>query len=203
MKKVLVFALCVVGFILIAAPTAVEYSPLFINGKPAGQAALINGVIAISVENFAKAGGATLTLQPNFQRQGPRLLALLGDDSMKHKDAAKEKWAPAPATQPGAAAQPGTLKQGGTASVKFKYDTPAPGQIFRVQRAGEISSHVFDFEGKGYFPVADLARALGTTFTAPAAPTAPGATNAASGGIWKPGEPIRLSSSPNGILIGL
>jgi hypothetical protein len=198
MKKALVLALCVVGFILIAAPTAVEYSPLFINGKPAGQAVLINGVIAISVENFAKAGGATLTLQPNFQRQGPKLLALLGSDMKKAQPAAKEKWTPA--TGAGVpAVQAGMIKQ----DVGGLKQTPAPGQIFRVQRAGEVSSHVFDFEGKGYLPVADLARALGTTFTAPAAPAAPGATNAASGGIWKPGDPIRLSSSPNGILIGL
>ncbi len=202
MKKALVFALCVVGFILIAAPTAVEYSPLFINGKPAGQAVLINGVVCYSIANFATAGGATLTLQPNYQRNGARLMALM-DEASK----GKEKWTPAPATGAGVPVQAGALKQSGQGELKqsgqFKFFTPAPGQIFRVQRAGEISSHVFDFEGKGYFPLADLARALSTTYTAPAA--APGATNAAAGGTFKPGEAIRLNagSNPNPILISL
>jgi hypothetical protein len=188
MKKVLVFALCVVGFILIAAPTAVEYSPLFINGKPAGQAVLINGIIAISMEHALKAGGATMTMQPNFERQGPRLLALLGSDMKKAQPVAKEKWTPPPANGAGVpAVQAGMLKQNEPGTVKL---SPAPGQIFRVQRAGEISSHVFDYQGKAYLPLADLARALGNnTWT----------------GRLEAGKPLQMnfSSNPNAILIGL
>ena len=184
MKKLLVFALCVVGFILIAAPTAVEYSPLFINGKPAGQAVLINGIIAISMEHALKAGGATMTMQPNFQRSGPRFLAVMSEASK-----GKEKWAPAATTPAGVpAVQAGALKQSGEqGTVKL---SPAPGQIFRVQRAGEISSHVFEYEGKAYFPLADLARALGNNTWA---------------GRVEVGKPLQLnfSSNPNAILIGL
>jgi hypothetical protein len=172
MKKALVLALCVFGFILIAAPTAVEYAPLFINGKPAGRAVFVNGVTAISVENAATDVGSKVTLQPFLQRQGPRLLAML--------DASGLKQTPAPAT-------PGALKQSGQG--EWKFFTPAPGQILRVQRAGEISSKVFEFEGKAYFPLADFAHAIGM--------------NTYTGGVFKPNEPIRLSSSPTGILIGL
>ena len=111
MKKALVLALCVVGFILIAAPTAMEYAPLFINGKPAGQAVLVNGVIAISVEQAAKAGGATLTLQPFFARQANRFLAVLGDDALKHKDSTTVKLVPA--------VQAGSLKQSDAGAIKI------------------------------------------------------------------------------------
>ncbi|MDQ6801150.1 MAG: hypothetical protein M3041_09965 [Acidobacteriota bacterium] len=173
MKKALVLALSVVGFILIAAPTAVERAPLFINGKQVGEALLINNTLVVSVETAAKAGGASLTLQPSFSRQGPRFLAV-------REAATTAKKAEVPAVQGG------MLKQdvGG-----FKF-TPAPGQVFRVQRSGEISSHVFDHEGKAYFPLADLARALGNnTFT----------------GKITPGAAIQLnfSTNPNAILIGL
>jgi|SRR6266508_669462 len=184
MKKVLVSAFCVVGFILIAAPTAVENAPLFINGKPAGQAVLINGIIAISMENALKAGGATMTMQPNFQRSGPRFLALMSKTSK-----GKEKWTPAPTTGTGVpAVQAGALKQSvEQGTVKL---SPAPVQIFRVQRAGEISSHVFEYEGKAYLPLADLARALG---------------NSTWAGRVETGKPVQLnfSSNPNAILIGL
>jgi hypothetical protein len=194
MKKVLVFALCVVGFILIAAPTAVEYAPLFINGKPAGQAVLINGVIAISVESFAKAGGATLTLQPYFQRQGPRLLATIGTDAIKYKDEAAVKLSPA-AVGSVPAVQAGVLKQSPHPDIKFTtgVKNSTQFQIFRVQKGGEISGHVFEDGGKAYIPLADLATAFGGTFTAPAA------------NVFKPGEAIRLNFSvnPNAILIGL
>jgi hypothetical protein len=175
MKKALGFALCVVGFILIAAPTAVERVPLFINGKPAGEAVLINGVIAISMENFARAGGATLTLQPSYQRLGTRLSTIVA------KDVAKNDARGVPAVQAG------MIKQGEAGALK---QTPA-GQIFRTQKAGEISGRVFDFEGKAYFPLADLARALGN--------------NTATGIVFKANEPLRLngSSNPNAILIGL
>ena len=178
MKKALVLALCVVGFVLIAAPTAVERAPLFINGKQVGEAVFINGIIAVSVENAAKAGGATLTLQPYFSRQGSKFLAVATADTIAKKAVAGEKQVPA--------VQAGMIKQ----DVGGLKQTPAPGQVFRVQKPGEVSSHVFEYEGKAYFPLQDLARALGNNTWA---------------GRVEAGKPVQLnfSTNPNAILIGL
>ena len=182
MKKALVLALCVVGFILIAAPTAVERAPLFVNGKQIGEAVLINGIIAVSVENVAKAGGATITLQPYFSRTANRFVALGNADTIAKK-AENQKWTPSTTPAGVPAVQAGELKQNEGA---WKL-APVPGQAFRVAKAGEISSHVFEFEGKAYLPVADLARALGMI----------------NGNNTWTGKPIQLHSSANGILIGL
>ena len=182
MKKALVLALCVVGFILIAAPTAVERAPLFVNGKQIGEAVLINGMPAASMETVAKAGGATMTLQPFFSRQGTKFLAVATFDMvMKKAVAPAEKQSPTEVP----AVQAGMIKQDVAATKGFQ---PAPGQAFRVGRTGEISGKVFEFEGKAYVPLADFARALGmNTWT----------------GTVQSGKPVQLHSSANGILIGL
>src|SRR5579885_3619015 len=79
MKKVFVVSLSIVGFFLIAAPIymKMESHPLVTNGKPFSNAALINGQWAVPLEDFAKLGGSSLTLQPYYQVQGGTLTALL------------------------------------------------------------------------------------------------------------------------------
>src|SRR6266496_4042080 len=87
MKKILVSALCVIGFMFIAAPIYMnETHPVFLNGKPFAKAALINGIIAIKVEDLARATGDTLTLE-HFKLQGNTLLVVPDGTSLKLKDA--------------------------------------------------------------------------------------------------------------------
>ncbi|HMC22122.1 MAG TPA: hypothetical protein VKL19_09770, partial [Thermoanaerobaculia bacterium] len=69
MKRILVFALCVIGFILIAAPTATEYHQVFVNGKPFAKAGLVNGIIAVRVRDLATAAGDTVALE-HFKLNG-------------------------------------------------------------------------------------------------------------------------------------
>jgi hypothetical protein len=73
MRKLLTAFVCVAGFFLIAAPIYMknEASPVFINGKSFGNVLTVNGVQAISLEDFsraigggASAHGSTLTLDP-------------------------------------------------------------------------------------------------------------------------------------------
>jgi len=83
MKKALVLALCVVGFIPIAAPGAVEYAPLFVNGKR-GRAVFVNGIVAISVENAATDVGSK-SLSSRFFSTGPRS-RVVGSSEWKWKE---------------------------------------------------------------------------------------------------------------------
>src|SRR2546423_6426727 len=79
MKKIVMGTLIIAGFFFIAAPIYVkmESHQLLTNGKPFGNAQFVNGKWAISLQDFAKAFGGTLTLEPNFQLQGNRLSALV------------------------------------------------------------------------------------------------------------------------------
>ena len=184
LKKALVLSLCVLGFILIAAPTAVEYHPVFLNGKSLGQAVVLQGgIIAISVEDFSKAGGSSMTLQPNFQVQGNRFSTVLGPTEQKKIVSPAYKEAPAGTAPNQAALVPAVHK----AEIKI-----APGQIFRVQNAGQITGNLMTFNGKAYIPLSDVAKAFGGTLTI-------------NGGTLKAGEAIRLNfgGTPNSILIGL
>jgi len=149
MKRVLVFALCVAGLLLLTAPTAVERSPLAINGKAVGGMIILqNGVWAVSLEDVARALGAPITLEPVLSLQGNRLTV----------------------KQPGGATAYKPQKPDGSldAGIHFKYDLKAqkearmaPGQFLGVIQPGVISSHVTMMNGKAYVPVADLVRAFG------------------------------------------
>lgn len=146
MKKLLVIALCFIAVSAFAAGP--ETHALTINGKNFGTAVVIQGGIwAVSIEDFSRAGGAGVTLEPHFKLQGNHLFAVMGDGSvLKYKEASS---LPALSVQ---------------SAQKIKY---AAGQTFRVQKSGEISGHVLTFQGKRYVPIADLAHAFGGTFTAP------------------------------------
>lgn len=156
MKNALVFVCCVVAFLLIAAPTAVEFHKVFVNGKLFATAAVINGQFVVALEDFAKAAGAKLTLEPSFRLQGSKLTAVWTAESLdsKHKDHARLLAA-----------------QKGTSDSKIKVENKVSGtQLFQVARAGDISSKVFMDGGKAWIPLNDLAKAFGATFNA-----APGA----------------------------
>src|SRR6266542_3987185 len=79
MKKIFTLVFGVVGFLVIAAPIYVESAAhqVLINGKPFAKAQFINNQWVIAIDDFAKADGGTLTLEPNFQLQGNRLLAVV------------------------------------------------------------------------------------------------------------------------------
>jgi len=182
MKKILIGALCVIGFLLIAAPIYMNQpsNPVLINGKKFANAYNINGVIAISVADFAKAAGGTLTLeQAGFQLQGNVLSAgVIGEEGMKIK-VAEASAAPGSSFTPaatGSSFTPTMQKVQSQSAAKIRQGI----QLFHVQKAGQISSHVFMEGGKAYFPLADLARAFGGTFTV-------------NGGTLKPGQSISLN----------
>ena len=66
-RRIALFALA-----LILAAAAAPVSSVFINGKPVGNAQTINGVPAISLEDFANAVGGTMRVQGNFLTISPR-----------------------------------------------------------------------------------------------------------------------------------
>jgi len=75
-------ALCVVGFLLIAGGAIMEDrpNPVLLNGKPFANAIKINGVLAIPLQDFVKAAGGKLSVEPYFQLQGSTLTAKAASD---------------------------------------------------------------------------------------------------------------------------
>jgi hypothetical protein len=198
MKKLFYLALCVLGFILIAAPTAVEH-PVLVNGKPFANAVVVQGgtvatnavvlqggTLAISLREFAIRGGAPVTLEPLFYRRGNALFAReAASNPLKYKEY-KENTAVT-----------GLKIQQPSASMKIK---AAPGQMFQVVKAGQISSNLLTFNGETYVPLADVIAAFNGG--------GGGAANVATFTNLKPGEAIRLNFTKNqnsiiAILIGL
>jgi hypothetical protein len=172
--------------ILAAAPLSTGLHQLTINGKMIGQVVVIQGGIwAVSVEDFARAAGAGLTLEPAFSLQGNRLVA------NPPATAAKE-YKPQKAD--------GSLDAG----IHFKYDLKAqkearmaPGQVLGVQHPGVISSNIMMMNGKAYVPVPDLIRAFGD-----------GSVHGAFTGNLAPGQNVNLNLHPNSnsiiaVLIGM
>jgi len=186
-KKIFVLALCLVSLASIASAFTLIENPVFLNGKPFAKAMLINGVIAISVEDLAKAGGGTLTLESaGLKLSGGTLSAMASipyDSAHKHKDAQVKQASTVPTDQHLPAVQnKAAIKGEGRAT-----------QLFRVNKAGRISSRVFNGEGKAWVPLSDVAKAFGGVFNPPAA------------GNLKPGQAIQLHcpSDSRAILIGL
>lgn len=150
MKKILVFGLCVAGFMLIAAPTAVEYHQVFVNGKPFAKAGLVNGIIAVRVRDLATAAGDTIALE-HFKLQGGTLTTVTNSSPAKKANEA----ALVPAVQK---AQPqNKIKSSETRAL-----------IIVVRKAGGVSNNVFMFEGEAWVPLKDVATAIGASFNQPA-----------------------------------
>jgi len=190
-KKTFVFASCVVGFMFIAAPTAVEYHQVLLNGKPFVKAAMINGVAAVKLEEFARAGGANITLEPGFTLVGSTLNATISGYSTpagKQKEGAKEKWLKYPDYKEQVENKDG---QAGKKAVIKGEIRP----LFKVNKPGAISTHIINADGTMWIPLADIAAAFKGRLS----------PNAAAGGALKPQEAIQLNFTPNldAILIGL
>ena len=153
MKKLLVSS---IGFFLLAGFTLIERpNPVMINGHPFANALTINGVIAISVEDLARAISGNINLQQSgLQLSGNRLMLV-------------------PAVQKSAAPNTigGTLgNAGGHSSGKV-----AVHDISITKRA-DVSSAVFMHQGKAYVPLSDVAKAFGGTFSLNGGTLRPGQT---------------------------
>jgi hypothetical protein len=180
MKRLFVVFLSLLGFIL-TAPTAVEFHPLYLNGKLIGNARNINGIIAVSVADLAKASGGMLTLEDaGLTINGNTLSTVSQSNAIKkiHKEDVALKEYKEYKEQP---AIKGEIKM-----------NLAP--LFHVNRQGApISTHLITVDGQKWVPVADFARAFGGTWNPANAP--------------KPNEALHLNFSKvefsHGILIGL
>src|SRR6266496_125759 len=94
MKKILMAGLCVAVSAAVASAFIWFERPVNLNGKPFAKAVLINGVLAMSVQDFVKGAGA-LTLEPTFALRGNRLVAVaVGDTNAERAAKGKEKWQP-------------------------------------------------------------------------------------------------------------
>ena len=142
MKKL---SLVLVAFAFLPAFTLVENQPtsqVMLNGKAFARGVILQGgIIAVSVEDFARAAGAPITLEPALELQGNRLLARgisSGGDYKEYKV--------------------GGVTAAGSSTMKIKI---VPGQIIAVRKAGVISNNVMMVNGKAYIPLADVVRAFG------------------------------------------
>jgi hypothetical protein len=171
MKRMYLLAACAIGFLFVAAPIYMKYETraLTLNGaRSQFNAQLVNNTWAIPLEDFAKAFGGGITLEPNFQLQGNKLISISsgGDKTAK-------KVAPAPSSTPNTIG-------GSAATIKLTN----PGAL-HVRKAGVVSNNVFTANGQKWVPLADVARALGGTFTAPV-------------GTLQPGQTLTLNFAVNG-----
>ena len=100
----------------------------------------------MSVEDFAKAAGAKVTLEPFFRLQGSKLTAHQPSDGpdSKHKD-----------------------------EIKVSNKAWGATKLFQVVKSGEISSKIVMEGGKAFLPLHDLATAFGATFNASASALKP------------------------------
>jgi hypothetical protein len=139
------------------------------------------GVWAVSLEDFARALGAPITLEPVLSLQGNRLVVKGATSPAEYKPQKPD----------------GSL----SAATQFKYDLKAqkvvPGQILQVMRPGVISSHVTMVNGKAFVPVADVVHAFGD-----------GSVHGAITGNLMPGQNLNLNVAHNqkgiiAVLIGL
>jgi len=140
MKKALVFACFVVGFPLIARVNKIEAHQVLINGKPFANATVINGQLFVPLEDFAKAAGAKVTLEPFFKLQGSKLIAFVPIDSAAAKIKIKPGWSKVSGKDWGA------------------------NQLFQVVKSGEISSNIVMQNGTAFIPLKDVAQAFGAKF---------------------------------------
>ncbi len=203
MKKVLMLLVCLLPLTILAAD---DWHQVFLNGKPLGKATLINGVVAISLEDLARAGGSSLTLEPMFKLQGSNLNAAFARSGehikktapteqislnyqkvqVEYKEQTAQKVQPAYKEQTAQKVAPSDMK------IVKVVDKSSSSLMFKVNKPGAISSNVLMQGGKAFVPLSDVAKAFGGVWTQPAAGLAPGQ-----------GIQLNFASNPNAILIGL
>jgi hypothetical protein len=188
MKKAFVLAFCVLGFFLIAAPTAVEYAQVFVNGKPFAQATRLNNTWVVPVEALATALGGTLTLQDaGLTINGGKLNAVVSSYSAQHKGESQLKIK----LNPGSTVPTDQYKEykitPGQAQNKAFIKGESHAQL-KVNRAGTIGNVLVNGDGKAFISVKAFASALGTTV-----------------GDVRTGEAVQIhfTNDPRAILIGL
>jgi hypothetical protein len=91
MRKIFMVGVCVVAFASVASAFIWFERQVNINGKPFAKAVVVNGALAMSVQEFAKGVGA-LTLEPAFRLQGNQLVAVA--PGLDRAGKGKEKWQP-------------------------------------------------------------------------------------------------------------
>jgi len=169
MRKLITLICCAAGFFLIAAPIYMNQpSTVFINGKPFAHALTINGIIAVSVEDFAKAigGGGTVRVQGNkLAIISPRLEASSSADTFTLTPGSAAAGTPAAATGGGGA---------GKAAI----------HEFTITKSSNTASPILMSEGKAFVALADVARLFGGTFN-----------NTITGNL-RPGQRIDLNFAP-------
>ncbi len=176
MKRIFAVALCAVAVASIASAFTLIENPVSLNGKPFAKAVTINGKLYISTEDFAKAAGGTLTLEPNFKLQGNTLTALVSSYSSQHKHKTVE---------PSAALNTIGGVQEKQSEYKDRGGIILQRGLFQVRKAGQISNHVIMNNGKAFVPLADVAKAFGAAnWTGPV--------------TLKAGEAINLNFAVNG-----
>ncbi|HEY8132501.1 MAG TPA: hypothetical protein VII12_11485 [Thermoanaerobaculia bacterium] len=163
MKRIHAVALCVVALASIASAAIVEEHPVFLNGKPFARAVMVNGKLAMSVQEFARGAGVTgNTFDQSFTLNGNTLTAKVKPPDMPivHK---VDKASP-------------MLAQHGSGG-------GAGSPVFGVRKAGVISTHVFTINGKAFIWFKDVATALGVAnWTGPVTSSGPINLNVAVNG---------------------
>ena len=152
MKRLGMMTLCAIAFMLIAAPIYMNQPAhaVFVNGKPVGNAVTVNGVLAISLDDFAKAVGGTTNLQQaGLTLNGNRLSTL-----PRHLQASNS-------ADTFTLASPRDVATG-QASGKRQH-----GAIAIIKEWG-AASPLLTLNGKQFLSLSELARGFGGTFTAPA-----------------------------------
>ena len=129
---------------------------MLLNGKPFATASTINGIIAVRVEDVAKGLGLGVSLEPLLALNGSHLKANTSSyEWIKNSPTVKIREA---ASNPSVKMRAGAAVPGAEREYTIKLrSTP----LFRIGKAGEISSHVFMYGGKAWMPLADLAQAFG------------------------------------------
>ena len=158
MRKILMIASCAAGFLLIAAPIYMKYGthPLFIDNKLLGNAVNVNGVLAISLDDFATAlSGSPSPAKAGLVVQGTRL------------------GTAAPTVQPSAPVDTFTLPNSQKTS-------RAQRQGFTVTKRVDSATPMILDQNKLFVPVAVVAQLFGTTFPANADSVGPGAIHLTS-----------------------
>ncbi|HUJ12455.1 MAG TPA: hypothetical protein VL284_01590 [Thermoanaerobaculia bacterium] len=175
MKKILACVVALFPIALFAVSSGGDH-PVYINGKPFSRAVLINGTLAVPLEDISKAAGSPVSLEPAFQLRGNTLNATMGWDVKKNvKTVAKQSQQKVDISD---------------INISKTYDKSSP-LMFKVNRPGAVTNNVLMFNGKAYVPLSDLARAFGGVWMQPAG-LAPGAA-----------IQLNFTSNPNAILIGL